>query len=235
MWRAFACAYQSGWGPFYLLLIINWRYGTILLTTWTIFRVPYPVPVCIIWIYFQIRSFSPKQDTCLYHRTPYRTPCTALYGTVHMNLEDVPVCEHCASTLMEVIEQRCSGMWVMYVHANQRNKDIPVCKRYTYTPSEQYIKKRKWAMTMFDLRGPKRLLQIRFRFPCGTLPETDALQQSWHFGCGSWIRGSRPLTNGSGFCYFRHWPSRRQQKTNLIKTFFLLITFWRYITIIFQR
>jgi hypothetical protein len=25
-----------------------------------------------------------------------------------------------------------------------------------------------------------------------------------------------PLTNGSGSgsCYFRHWPSRRQQKTN---------------------
>ncbi len=26
------------------------------------------------------------------------------------------------------------------------------------------------------------------------------------------IRGSMPLTNGSGSCYFRHWPSRRQQK-----------------------
>ncbi len=47
------------------------------------------------------------------------------------------------------------------------------------------------------------------------------------------IRGSIPLTNGSGCgfgsCYFRQWPSRRQQK------FFLLITFWRYIYIIFQR
>jgi hypothetical protein len=31
----------------------------------------------------------------------------------------------------------------------------------------------------------------------------------------------------SGYCYFRHWPSRRQQKTNLTQ-FFLLITFWRY-------
>ncbi len=31
----------------------------------------------------------------------------------------------------------------------------------------------------------------------------------------------------SGSCYFRHWPSRRQQKTNLTQ-FFLLITFWRY-------
>ncbi len=26
--------------------------------------------------------------------------------------------------------------------------------------------------------------------------------------------GSMPLTNGSGSCYFRHWPSRCQQKTN---------------------
>ncbi len=47
-----------------------------------------------------------------------------------------------------------------------------------------------------------------------------------------WIRGSMPLTNGSGFgsgCgsgsfYFRHWPSRGQQKINLKKSF-LHITF----------
>ncbi len=29
------------------------------------------------------------------------------------------------------------------------------------------------------------------------------------------IRGSMPLTNGSGSCSFCHWPSRRQQITNL--------------------
>ncbi len=48
-----------------------------------------------------------------------------------------------------------------------------------------------------------------------------------------WIRirihRSMPLTNGSGFgsgsCYFRHWPSRRQQKTNLKKRFFCLLLF----------
>jgi hypothetical protein len=28
-----------------------------------------------------------------------------------------------------------------------------------------------------------------------------------------------PLTNGSGSCYFHHWPSRRQQKTNLTRSF----------------
>jgi hypothetical protein len=35
------------------------------------------------------------------------------------------------------------------------------------------------------------------------------------------IRGSMPLTNGSGCgsCHFRHWPSRRQQNTNLKKSF----------------
>ncbi len=31
--------------------------------------------------------------------------------------------------------------------------------------------------------------------------------------------GSIPLTNGSRSCYFRHWPSRRQQKTNFKKFF----------------
>jgi hypothetical protein len=53
------------------------------------------------------------------------------------------------------------------------------------------------------------------------------------------IRGSMPLTNGSGSgsrsCYFRHWPSRCQQKSNFLTQFFLLITFWSYIYIIFQR
>ncbi len=38
-----------------------------------------------------------------------------------------------------------------------------------------------------------------------------------------WIRigGSMPLTNGSGSCYFRHWPSTCQQKTIFLQ-FFLL-------------
>jgi hypothetical protein len=39
------------------------------------------------------------------------------------------------------------------------------------------------------------------------------------------IRGSMPLTKGSGSCYFRHRPSRCQQKTNFLTKFFLLITF----------
>ncbi len=52
-----------------------------------------------------------------------------------------------------------------------------------------------------------------------------------------WIRilihGSMPRTNRSGSCCFHHWPSRRQQKTNLKK--FLLINFWGYIYIIFLK
>ncbi len=50
------------------------------------------------------------------------------------------------------------------------------------------------------------------------------------------IRGSMPLTNGSGFgsYIFCHWPSRRQQKTD-IKKGISTFTFWRYIYIIFQR
>ncbi len=43
------------------------------------------------------------------------------------------------------------------------------------------------------------------------------------------IRGSVPLTNGSGSCYFRTWPSRSQ--TIFLKVL-LLITFWRYIYIL---
>ncbi len=31
----------------------------------------------------------------------------------------------------------------------------------------------------------------------------------------------------SGSCYFRHWPSRCQQKTNFLTQFFLLITFFK--------
>jgi hypothetical protein len=52
-----------------------------------------------------------------------------------------------------------------------------------------------------------------------------------------WIRGSMPLTNGSGSgfgsvsgcgsgsCYFHHWPSRRQQKTNFFTKMFCILRF----------
>jgi hypothetical protein len=59
-----------------------------------------------------------------------------------------------------------------------------------------------------------------------------------HFGTDpDPIRGSIPLTYGSGFgsgsCYFRQCPSRWQQKTFFPS--FLLFTFWNYIYIMFQR
>ncbi len=53
-----------------------------------------------------------------------------------------------------------------------------------------------------------------------------------------WIRGSMPRTNGSGCgsgsCYFRHWPSQDPNKKLIFKKVFLLITFWRYMYIIFK-
>ncbi len=55
------------------------------------------------------------------------------------------------------------------------------------------------------------------------------------------IRGSTPLTNGSGFgsgsCHFRHWPSRRQQKTNFFIEVWSFSAYYllRFIYIIFQR
>ncbi len=37
------------------------------------------------------------------------------------------------------------------------------------------------------------------------------------------IRGSMPLTKGSGSCYFRDWPSRCQQGTNFFRFFCLFL------------
>jgi hypothetical protein len=37
-------------------------------------------------------------------------------------------------------------------------------------------------------------------------PVNTSVADPWHFGV--------PLTNGSGSCYFRHWPWRCHQKTN---------------------
>ncbi len=53
-----------------------------------------------------------------------------------------------------------------------------------------------------------------------------------------WLMDPNPDSDpdpGFGSCYFLHWPSRCQQKTNFSTQFFLLITFWRYIYIIFRR
>ncbi len=40
------------------------------------------------------------------------------------------------------------------------------------------------------------------------------------------IRGFMPLSNGSGSCYFRHWPSRgHQESTGVVIVFFCLFLF----------
>ncbi len=48
------------------------------------------------------------------------------------------------------------------------------------------------------------------------------------------IRGSMPLTNGSGFgpCYFHHWPSKRQK--NIFKQIFCILLFEGTFTSFFQ-
>ncbi len=51
--------------------------------------------------------------------------------------------------------------------------------------------------------------------------------------CGSGSADPCLLANGSGSCYFHHWPSRRQQKTGFLKSFSAYY-FWSYIYIIFQ-
>ncbi len=64
---------------------------------------------------------------------------------------------------------------------------------------------------------------------------------SMTFWCGSgsadpclWLIDPDPEP-GSGSCYFRRLPSGCQQKTNFLTQFVLLVTFWRYFYIIFQR
>jgi hypothetical protein len=55
-----------------------------------------------------------------------------------------------------------------------------------------------------------------------------------------WIRGSMPLTNGSGSgcgyvsCYFCQWPSRGQRKLILFKKFFCLLLFEGTFTSLFK-
>ncbi len=39
---------------------------------------------------------------------------------------------------------------------------------------------------------------------------------------------------GSGSCYFRHWPSQDVNKKLIFKSLFLLITFWRYMYVIYK-
>jgi len=53
-----------------------------------------------------------------------------------------------------------------------------------------------------------------------------------------WIRGSMPLTNGygcgSGSCYFRYWPSQDVNKNFFFVKVVFLLTFWRFMYIIFK-
>jgi hypothetical protein len=79
----------------------------------------------------------------------------------------------------------------------------------------------EWQSTRCSWRSCWSTLQLIIR-TITTLRNTAALTIIWT-SSRAWfrihdilvwirIRGYMPLANGSGSCYFRHWPSRRQQK-----------------------
>ncbi len=105
-----------------------------------------------------------------------------------------------------------------------------------------------YLVRFFTLRVFKQFLPVRYavlQFYCGVHTGTRTPQLNWqrkamlriHDILG-WIRirGSIPLTNvsGSGSCYFRHWPSRCQQKTNFLHNFFCLLLFEGTFTSFFE-
>ncbi len=60
----------------------------------------------------------------------------------------------------------------------------------------------------------KKFLKIIFH-------DIASVADPWHFGVDpDPDPRSMPLTNGSGSCYFRHWPSRYQQKLIFLTQFF---------------
>ncbi len=91
----------------------------------------------------------------------------------------------------------------------------------------------------FSIEEPKKICikceKSRWNHPAGDLQCCGSM--TFWGGSGSadpclWLMDPDP---GSRSSYFRHWPSRCQQKTNFLTQFFLFITFWSYIYIIFQR
>ncbi len=76
-----------------------------------------------------------------------------------------------------------------------------------------------WIGTLFGI------LPLPHESAVEGMPDLCHLARSWTGSHSYWLQcyGSVPLTNGSGSgsCYFRFWPSKRQV--------FLRITFWRYI------
>ncbi len=66
--------------------------------------------------------------------------------------------------------------------------------------------------------------------PAPVLKAKTSVADPWHFG----VDPDPDSDPGSGSFYFRHWPSRCQQRTNFLTQVFLLMTFWSYIYIIFK-
>ncbi len=126
-------------------------------------------------------------------------------------------------------EKRISGVVQIYstvgvrVPIERRSTLLKICAT-SFLPS----KSMRWRFLMS--RRSRPVLYISWDQCCGSM--------TFWGGSGSgsadpclWQLDPDP---GSGSCYFRHCPSRWQQKTNFLSQFFLLITFWRYIYIIFK-
>ncbi len=96
-----------------------------------------------------------------------------------------------------------------------------------------------WPCLAWAACGPGPLTSLRSRPGSQTRWVSSPVMRIHEILVRIRISGSIPLTSGSGCgsgsCYFRQWPSRRQQKIIFFSLSFLLVTFWRYIYIIFLR
>ncbi len=81
-------------------------------------------------------------------------------------------------------------------------------------PEDANLKAKSKAVPLGQNKGIVRFLHL------SEAPPISAVFRIHNILVWIRIRGSMPLTNGSGSCYFRHWPSRCQQKTNFLKSFF---------------
>ncbi len=87
-----------------------------------------------------------------------------------------------------------------------------------------YFKISRFYLSLSNLFMLKTWICRRIRTPISGYASKYSLTRSKN-DILEWIRirGSMAMTNGSGSCYFRHWPSRFQQKTNFLNKFFCLL------------
>ncbi len=130
------------------------------------------------------------------------------YGMGHFTIGVFMVNKYLASAKNKLIELK---YWNIKIHRYiVRVCTEDPCIEELRNSGAQYIQSVLWRLLKAVLRIHDILVWIRIRI---------------------WIRGSMPLTNGSGCgsCYFRLWPSRCQQKTNFLKKFFCSLLFKVYL------